>query len=337
VSGEQLTVKVADFGVADARLAVWPVGRDSERKEHALKPYSGGLTSEALPMPGGKSVFVEVIGGSAEVFKLTTPQKVTGFVDFLEKLVEQIDELAIGKGLAGQLPATQAGTTEALGKWAPGVLEKASAELKPAVAMGSSFFEALGTIDAGRRFAFLERLRQVELLAEMMRRAGLDPKTAELDPFTGVVDYPIKASYSKWVDLPGKPVGTDPVKLLEIALLSSFKLEGLKPANTRLLIMTIPSFFYGSGTYLKITLNKNRTWLLWGPADIEAGKKSKGGNIDLEIGPALLVDGENQIDLETQPAAGVVKAPGEIVVTKPLARATDTTGKDVPVKVTGSN
>jgi hypothetical protein len=331
-----ITVPPLDAG-AGAALAVWPAGREHEKKEIALKSKGASFAPETIPIDSGQDLFAQVVGPAdgARREPLTQAQKIQTVGSYVERLEDRLARLEPLKVLGGQVesPGEGVGTAEWLDRSARKLLAAAQAQLASAVEVGERFKEMVAALEPGRRFGLYTRLRQLELLVEMARRAGFTSKVTELEDLMGI-PWPVEVKHVGFKAQTGKPKAPEKnrARLMETTALSQYRTGPLKKSEMQRATLQIPSILFGIGTYLKVSLNRKTVLYLWGPAPLPPGTMALGGALEVKLDGALLADGVNQLEIETQPVAGLVQVLAEWVVAPPKLRITTGAGEvDVPL------
>jgi hypothetical protein len=112
-----------------------------------------------------------------------------------------------------------------------------------------------------------------------------------------------------------------------------FKASGVSRAGVKTASISFQGLVFGTGTYIKITLNRRWFFYVWGPGEIQSGTKGHKGSIEVEFPADLLAEGDNSVEIDTRPVVSLVRFESEIVVLQPSLTLYDRSRTATPVKL----
>lgn len=335
-AADTLSVEVPSVKDSAPLLAYWPAGKESAKKEMALKAHGRGFTAEGVPVEAGEDMVLQVVASSGDPkTPLTFLQKVPTIGSYLEQLEERLGKLETLSLLTStQGAAAKATTTEDLSKAARKTFDALKAEVSSdAIELLKEPLSSSG-VEVGRKLGLFEKVQRLEVLRRMAVRAGFTGKVPELDALLDL-PWPVRVKQTLGQGLPGapKPPEKDREKLM-LSTLNQYKTGPIDPTGARHAVVSLKFMLNGIGTFTKVHFAKRAVVYLAGPDELPANIHVQGVSYEIELDAPVLPKGPADLDIESQPVVALVQRVAGFLPVEAKANVISSAGTPTPVPVT---
>ncbi|MBI4860841.1 MAG: serine/threonine protein kinase [Candidatus Riflebacteria bacterium] len=336
VGVDGVTVDVPPTAAPKPVLVYW--GKNRVKKGLPCTVSDKGPAHVKLPVDPAEELHVELATGTDPPREpLSLPQRIEPPQDYLERVSDKLDRL-------GALKVFSTHAADADRDW----LNRRVREVVKAVwdELGDLFnaFEPFKAyisspgLDLALRRSLCERVRRLEVMMEMAKRASEDHQRTQAATDVArlfALPWPIGSRWDLEKSLTGarQPQESQDKILQRERPLNRFRSESLDRAAAKSAVIQLKCLVSGVGTYLKISLNEKPLTYALGPGELPKTVQAQMGTISVTMDAALLKDGENVVELEHFPVAGLAWNSKEILVLDQKLKLVDSGGRSSEKKL----